>query len=61
MLFGQLTSSGVEVKQPLVVSEGARADIRLRSQTHDPMFIGDPGGVWVLYEPQGVLNLAAEV
>lgn len=61
VLLGKLTSSGDVVEQPLSVSEGARADIRLRSHAHDPTYIGEPGGLWVMYEPQGVQNCSAEV
>jgi len=53
-LVGRFDSQAVDTVHPLVVSEGARADIRLRSETHDPVYIGDAGGLWMLYEPRGV-------
>lgn len=59
LLIGRLASDGAVLTQPLVISEGARADIRVRSQTHDPVHIGDPGGLWILYKPQGVLLCVA--
>lgn len=54
VLVDRLDSESLESLEPLVVNEGARADIRLRSEVHDPVYIGDAGALWLVYKPQGV-------
>eukprot|EP00892_Ulva_mutabilis_P012121 jgi/Ulvmu1/9281/UM050_0030.1 len=52
VLVGSSDSQKMDSMGPLMVSAGARADIRVRSPVHNPVYIGDAGALWMLYEPQ---------